>query len=284
MLPRIDTGTADAPPDDLYAPAAIDTDGVDGLASLSEADVETFHDRGYLVVRHAFTPDEVASAVQGLTDLIVGARPDFAHIQFETAVADRIDALTAEERLDAVRKIMWFVEVDDRLKAIANHPALLAVLRRLVGHDALVMFQDMALVKPPRIGREKPWHQDMAYFDVDVDTPVVGVWIALDPVGLANGCMRMLPGSQHAGPHAHVRRRDWQICDTDVPAGAAVAVPMEPGDALLFHGLIHHGTPPNRSDLRRRALQFHYRPATAEEREEAYRLSIYGSDGKDAEC
>ena len=69
-----------------------------------------------------------------------------------------------------VRKLMWFVNYDERLKALASHPKLLAVLRRIIGSDNLTMFQDMGLVKPPRIGREKPWHQDMAYFNVPIDT------------------------------------------------------------------------------------------------------------------
>ena len=32
----------------------------------------------------------------------------------------------------------------------------------------------MALLKPPGGGREKPWHQDKAYFNLTLDTPVVG--------------------------------------------------------------------------------------------------------------
>ena len=35
-------------------------------------------------------------------------------------------------------------------------------------------------------------------------------------------------------------------------------LPMDPGDVLIFHSLIHHYTAANRSDRRRRALQFHY--------------------------
>jgi phytanoyl-CoA hydroxylase len=35
-------------------------------------------------------------------------------------------------------------------------------------------------------------------------------------------------------------------------------VPLKPGGVLFFSGLLHHGTPPNTSPLRRRALQFHY--------------------------
>ena len=41
----------------------------------------------------------------------------------------------------------------------------------------------------------------------------------------------------------------------------AVSVPLGPGDALLFHGDVLHGTPPNVSHRRRRALQLHYADA-----------------------
>ena len=40
----------------------------------------------------------------------------------------------------------------------------------------LEFFQSTALLKPPRVGREKPWHQDHAYFDVDtIPSPSVRI-------------------------------------------------------------------------------------------------------------
>ena len=49
-------------------------------------------------------------------------------------------------------------------------------------------------------GREKPWHQDKAFFEIDVTSPVVGVWIALDEATPDNGCMHVIPGSHLEGP------------------------------------------------------------------------------------
>lgn len=37
-------------------------------------------------------------------------------------------------------------------------------------------------------------HQDQAYFNVELRTPIVGCWIALDRATEANGCMRVLRG------------------------------------------------------------------------------------------
>jgi phytanoyl-CoA hydroxylase len=178
---------------------------------------------------------------------------------------------------------MWFVNYDARLKALSEHPQLLSLLTRLMG-EAPVLFQDMALLKPPRIGREKPWHQDHAYFNYPLETVIIGVWIALDEATTENGCMMIVPGSHRRGPVVHFKRRDWQICDTHVDNSGALAAPLQPGGCLLFHSLIHHGTPTNNSPQRRRAVQYHYRPQSLEPSAQEQRLAIFGSEGKDVTC
>jgi phytanoyl-CoA hydroxylase len=178
---------------------------------------------------------------------------------------------------------MWFVEYDARLKAMAEHPELINLVTRLVG-EAPALFQDMALIKPPKIGREKPWHQDHAYFDLPLTATVVGVWIALDEATTENGCMVIYPGSHRQGPVVHFNRRDWQICDTYDRFNGARAVPLKPGGALFFHSLLHHGTPANVSPHRRRAVQFHYAAASAQKTNKEERLAIFGEEGKDVTC
>jgi len=124
-----------------------------------------------------------------------------------------------------------------------------------------VLIQEMALVKPPRIGGEKRWHQDAAYFRADDPDLVFGVWIALDPVDAENGCMQVIPGSPRRGPVPHIPDADINLCTIrpdHVELAARVELPMDPGDVLIFHSLMHHYTAANRSGRRRRALQFHY--------------------------
>jgi phytanoyl-CoA hydroxylase len=268
--------------DDLYQ-AKTTAKGIDGLESVTDEHIELFHEQGFLVVNNAFSSDEVESALAGLLHLIGGGNPDFKGIQFEQAALDRIETTPAEERQDLVRKLMWFVEYDERLKALSHKPELLAVLEKIVGGKP-EMFQDMGLLKPPFIGREKPWHQDNAFFNLPIDATISGVWIALDKAIPENGCMHIIPGSHHRGPVVHFKRRDWQICDTDVAVDEAVAVPLEPGGVLFFHGLLHHGTPPSRSPLRRRALQYHYKSADLAWGLEEDRLAVFGSEGKDVQC
>ena len=130
----------------------------------------------------------------------------------------------------------------------------------------------------------KPWHQDHAYFNLPLDTPVLGVWIALDRATTANGCMTVIPGSHRRGPVVHFQRRDWQICDSHVDNRGALAVPLEPGGCLLFSSLMQHGTPTNTASERRRALQFHYAPVAAVRISTEQRMAVFGAEGKSVTC
>jgi len=256
---------------------------VDGLENITDEHIDFYQQEGYLAVENALTSDELADARDGLMHLIDGKNPDFSRIMWEAGAKDRLDELSGEERLDAVRKLFHFVDFDARLQAAAENPRLMAVLERLLGEPPKLI-QDMALIKPPRHGREKPWHQDKAYFDFPLASRVVGVWIALDPATLENGCMRVQPQGHQQGPVIHFKRRDWQICDTQIMGKPCIAAPLKPGGLLLFDGLLPHGTPTNHSTSRRRALQYHYAGLSATKTNMEERLAHFGNEGKDVTC
>jgi len=243
------------------------------LGAIGDAEVADYRERGFVAVGRGLSASEVAAAVDGL--LAVSAPEAGADIQYEAWAAGRIDTLTPEERLDVTRKFMGFADRDARLAAVAHHPAILAVVGRLLG-GIPHMFQDMALLKPPGAGREKPWHQDNAFFHMAPGTPIVGVWIALDAATPDNGCMRVIPGSHREGPVRHARLRDLQICDRDVSVPRAVSVPLPAGGLMLFDGLLQHGTPANRTSTRRRALQFHYSLAGVPQTSDAQHRATFG--------
>lgn len=276
--PEVETHGAD-----LYTCSAI-ARGVDGFGAVGEAQLARFFKDGYLVIDRAFSADEVQSAIGGLRDLVAGVNPDFKTIQFRQSVREVLHTLGVEEKMNHVRKLGTFTEYEPRLKALAEHTQLISIVSKLLG-AAPDMFQSMALLKPPE-GREKPWHQDHAYFDLPAETTVVGVWIALDAADVENGCMRVMPGWHRRGPFTHFQRRDWQICDDQMNGHdpERVAVPLGPGGCLLFDSYLPHGTPVNRSPRGRKAVQFHYCPAGTERIDSAERLALFGADGKNVAC
>jgi phytanoyl-CoA hydroxylase len=269
---------------ELYQPEEGAAYSVATFADIGPAEVAFYREYGYLVVREALTPADVQSALEGLQNLIMGKYPDYTGVSFEGAAKAILPTLSAEDRQDAVRKLWLFVNYEARLKAISHHPGLMGVLSTLLGDREPEMFQDMCLMKPPRLGREKPWHQDHAYFDYPLGTPIVGVWIALDEATVENGCMQILPGRHREGPILHFNRRDWQICDKVIMGTKSVAAPLPPGGLLFFDGLLPHGTPHNSSANRRRALQFHYAPAGITKTTQEERMAVFGSEGKDVSC
>ncbi len=283
MATVTETQASTPAPDGLYRYDGL-AEGVTWFDSVTEREIARFREQGYLVVHEAFAIDRVQDALDGLLDLLAGNSPTFDSVDYESSVDPAtLDGMAAEERQDYVRKFMWFVDHDERLRALSEDLALMGVVRRIVGEEP-ELFQDMALLKPPRVGREKPWHQDHAYFDLELRTRVVGAWIALDRATTGNGCMLVKPGSHLQGPVVHFKRRDWQICDTHVDPLGTLAVPLEPGGCLFFSSFMQHGTAPNTSDQRRRAVQFHYRPAGAELVSLEERMAVFGSEGKDVTC
>lgn len=271
---------------ELYDPAGV-AQSVPTPADLDAAAHAFYDEHGYLAVDRLFSVDEVSGALAAIDDLIRGKNEKFNGVYYEAAARRGIEQAEAKDRLDFVRKLAWFTKYDDRLERLSNHPSLTRVVSKLLGgaeRGVPTLFQDMALLKPPKIGREKPWHQDHAYFDLDLGERVVGVWIALDEATVANGCMQLLDGGHKLGPIVHFNVRDWQICDTQMLGKRSVAAPLKPGGALFFDGLIPHGTPTNHSPDRRRALQFHYARQDATKVPVEERLKVFGADGRDVTC
>jgi len=245
----------------------------------SAAHVEQFKEIGFVAIEDVFTPADVEAAKASLSRLVAQGNPDV--VSFEDAANDR--ELSPDEREGYVRKIWHFVGHDGNLAAMSSHPVLVSIVERLLG-SPVKLIQDMALLKPAHVGREKPWHQDNAYFVYQPLELVIGTWIALDPATVENGCMHVIPGSHRDGPRPHFHDRDCQLSDDDVAVERDVVVPLPPGGAMFFSSLLHHGTPPNRSPQRRRALQFHYASVNCTTMSGAAHQALFEHDGRYAGC
>ncbi len=203
-------------------------------------------------------------------------------VQFERTGAP-IDANDPDLEL----KVRKFHNVIEAAPAIANmatgHSNVGAIIDALLGREALLT-QDMALVKPPG-GVAKPWHQDDAYFKIAPLNAVCGVWIALDEASADNGCMHVWPGGHHVGALRHYHADDCEIVPDRLTNEQTVAVPLPPGGAIFFSGLLPHQTPINNSNMRRRALQFHYRSLDSRViSDEEYNALFVERDGTPASC
>jgi phytanoyl-CoA hydroxylase len=250
----------------------------------SDEQREGYRVDGYLAMEGVFSADEVAVATEALSDLAHRrAGNDRVEFQEEPYYASG----THDDRIDdpelRVRVIRNYCQAEPRLAALASSPRLRGLVDGLVGEQP-VLLQDTALLKPAYHGAEKPWHQDAAYFDREPLDEIVGVWIALDPATVENGCMQIVPGTHQHGPARHYHVRDCQLDDARVAVERALVVPLRPGGALFFSALLHHGTPPNSGPNRRRALQFHYASARCRTMTFEEQAALFDDGGAYAGC
>lgn len=234
---------------------------------MSDSGRETFDQEGYVVARGVFGGEEV----EGLREHSMGLRRRGRQADDRTGVpvAGR-DPLRRYPRMAQMHR--W----DDTTLRWLIDPRLRAWLTVLVGEEPYAV-QTMLYFKPPG-SRGQALHQDNFYLRAEPGT-CIAAWMALDAADEENGCMMVVPGSQH-WPILCTAKADTEVSFTDltVPlpdAHPARPVRMDPGDVLFFNGSLVHGSMPNTSgDRFRRALIGHYIQAEARQVAEYYHPAL----------
>ncbi|MFT7601487.1 MAG: phytanoyl-CoA hydroxylase [Acidimicrobiales bacterium] len=165
-------------------------------------------------------------------------------------------------------------DLDPVFDAFSRQDPLPELVADLGMADPLLL-QSMLIFKHAGIGGEVTSHQDATFLYTDPIT-VIGLWFALEDATLENGCLFAQPGG-HKGPLRQLfRRADAiqpdanqahapqtvfdQLDTTPLPElGDPELVPLEveKGTCVVLHGLLPHGSHPNRSDASRQAYSLH---------------------------
>lgn len=169
--------------------------------------------------------------------------------------------VTPASRLHGINKLLSF-EGDPILFEYSLDSRLLSIVRELVGHELMTISTNV-FNKPPGVDGRHPLHQDLRYFTLRPADGIVAAWTAISPCTRENGCLAVVPGSHREGLYAH-GVPDWEHVNAgyfgaeDVDLDQRIHVEMQPGDTLLFHPLVLHGSGRNRSEGFRRAISTHY--------------------------
>jgi phytanoyl-CoA dioxygenase PhyH len=137
---------------------------------------------------------------------------------------------------------------------IAEDPHVLDVFEDLIGPD-LRCWSMAWRVKNADGVTLAGWHQDSAYGS---PVPVVLGALALSECGTEQGCLRGIPGSHTWGVLKHEESDDprsilarGQFIVDPFDESQAVDFVLEPGEMVLFHNSIVHGSAPNLGPDRR---------------------------------
>ncbi|MEO6909164.1 MAG: phytanoyl-CoA dioxygenase family protein [Abditibacteriaceae bacterium] len=165
-------------------------------------------------------------------------------------------------------------------------PEVLDLIEPLIGPN-IALFSSHFISKPKGNGKRVPWHEDSSYWRGRLDPmEVVTVWLAIDPATPENGCMYVIPRTQHNGysdydpvdPTTHVFPTEIKKEQRDDTK--AVPCILEPNEASLHHAKLMHGSPPNTSSMRRCGYTMRYIP-TSVKCEPGNTHQIYLARGRD---
>jgi ectoine hydroxylase-related dioxygenase (phytanoyl-CoA dioxygenase family) len=169
---------------------------------------------------------------------------------------------------DTIRVIEPFHHLDERIDRLIDDRRFVEPARDLIGAERISLFTDKLNLKRPAEGSGFRWHQDSPYwahFFPDVKR-LPNLMLTLDDANEANGCLRLIPRSHRDGMLPGLKGRGVLgplFTDPDFfDESHQVPAVMAAGSMLFFHASTVHGSEPNESAERRRALLFTYQPGT----------------------
>ena len=226
---------------------------------ITDAQVEAYREKGFVVIDDIYTSGEVARMGTALDEIVDAARGVRTH--------DEVYDLEPSHAPDRprVRRIKSPWQVHPLFREMLQHPRLIAVLTRLLG-PSLRLHGGKINLKSAEYGSPVEWHQDWAFYPHTNDD-VLAVGVMLDDMTPDNGPLLVVPGS-HRGPtwDHHLDGRfagaiDPQACELDF--STAEAVIGRAGSCSFHHVRAVHGSAQNRSGRDRRLLLYEVAAADA---------------------
>lgn len=163
-----------------------------------------------------------------------------------------------------------FLVNDPFMHRLVGDGRIVDILEPFLGPN-IALYAPHYIAKPPGDGKPVLWHQDGVYWPLE-PMEVMTVWLAGTASTRANGCMRVLPGTQNM--RLLSRRAEMIDVDTEkyvlnstihpslIDDSDVVDIELAAGDISLHNPRIIHGSEGNSSDSWRVGLTLRYIPTT----------------------
>ncbi len=221
---------------------------------LTESHTQHYHEHGYTIVRQLIDADDLAALLDRLAQAVMRRLDPNIHVQIEPGREN--DPPDPANPWRSIRKAAYLIRYDPFFQQFVARDRFVSLARQLLGDDIRCL-GDEAQFKPPRVGSAHPWHQDQPYYSGQT-AHFATIWLALDPATKANGCMQVVPGSHKLGEIKRRNPKQAWFDDDEIDTSNTVHAELAPGDALVFHSRILHGSDRNETDVPRRSFIFRY--------------------------
>ena len=208
---------------------------------------------------------------------------------FETRLARLFDGLEDRHFLKYGRS--W----RDRLPGyywLMSNPKILDLVASLIGPEIFANPVYNVRPKVPRVAAGAvPWHQDKSYWPDANANPVITVWIPVVDVTEENGCLHVVPRTQHTQVLAFHAETYSGTGYTEVNHGLlgpalkrrVRALPVRKGAAILFNDRLIHSSTSNQSDHVRWSVDLRYQ-ATEQDRMPQHGAGFLARSASHPEC
>ncbi len=205
---------------------------------------QLFDTQGYLVIRGALPPAELAA---------VRAAADAAEARW------RADPDLPGTRIPEFEEIPAIMEYHPVLFDLVEHPAVFPLIRELLGTGIGLVDHAYYITPPGGLIDGTAWHTDVRTRVPGVNhagsTMMIRAMYALTDIAADGGATLVLPGT-------HRQADDTPVPQVSVPEEmpGAVALTCRAGDAYFFNGNLVHAPGNNRSaeGVTRRVLLYNY--------------------------
>lgn len=154
----------------------------------------------------------------------------------------------------------------EKIRNFAKKKKILNAAKNFLNSDPEFRFCEL-FAKPARTGLPSPDHQDNYYWGIKGSNALT-FWIALDNSNKKNGCVHYYDGSHKYGILKHeasfAKGSSQKVSDTNFLKKFKVSYPeLEPGDVLVHHSLVVHGSSKNNSKNNRRGWTIQFKDKSA---------------------
>jgi len=216
--------------------------------------------KGYVLIRDLLPRTAVSSVEDDVTQVLSAAGWLLADHDPRERMAN-VEAACGDPD-PTFKRVYQQVFNLESFHSLPHQPALLEVMRMLVGEQVLVHPKPIGRLIFPNCERLVTHaHQDYEFMGGDPE--FFTVWIPLHDCPVDVGPLRILEGSHRFGIQTHEREN---LHVPEIPIEAAlgdgwVGGHVHAGDVLIFHSLTVHGASPNRSDRLRLSLDCRFQDA-----------------------
>lgn len=215
--------------------------GVENPRLLTRQQIDHYNTKGYIFPLDVFSADEIAGYRAYFDDLLPKA----------LAAGWNSYEITNWHKYCAG---VW---------DLVTHSRILDYVQDLLG-ETLILRHSHFFAKLPGDGKRVSWHQDASYWPLSV-SKVASAWLALDDADVANGAMRVIPGSHLNAQVAFAKSSEEEqnvlnqtVHNPEQYGDPPVTIELKAGQMSLHSDWVLHGSEPNNSNRRRCGLALRF--------------------------